>query len=206
AAGDAAGAAAHLAGASEDGAVRDARHRGGGAAGRPGAGPVGAAGADPGGDSDPAGAPAHAHCRGTSRHRGDHVAHLEDTRARRAGELTPVVVGATPRLPGLRREVWQPALVVAVVLGAWETLVRAGEVEALFFPAPTTIVLTLARLAASGQLESDLAATLARLAAGFLLGGGAGLVLGLGMGWSYRLRVVVDPLVAAAHPIPKIAV
>jgi len=134
------------------------------------------------------------------------VAHLEDTRARRAGELTPVVVGATPRLPGLRREVWQPALVVAVVLGAWETLVRAGEVEALFFPAPTTIVLTLARLAASGQLESDLAATLARLAAGFLLGGGAGLVLGLGMGWSYRLRVVVDPLVAAAHPIPKIAV
>ena len=39
-----------------------------------------------------------------------------------------------------------------------------------------------------------------------MLGGIPGMVLGLLMGWSRRLRIVIDPLIAAAHPIPKIAI
>lgn len=41
---------------------------------------------------------------------------------------------------------------------------------------------------------------------GFFLGGISGLMLGLAMGWSRSLRMVIDPLIAAAHPVPKIAI
>jgi NitT/TauT family transport system permease protein len=55
-------------------------------------------------------------------------------------------------------------------------------------------------------LAIHLRATLSRLFLGFALGGFPGLILGLAMGWSHRLRRIIDPLIAALHPIPKIAV
>jgi NitT/TauT family transport system permease protein len=68
------------------------------------------------------------------------------------------------------------------------------------------VALTLGELLVSGKLAEHLAATLSRVALGCVLGGVPGLVLGLFMGWSRPLRVVVDPFVAAAHPVPKIAI
>ena len=99
-----------------------------------------------------------------------------------------------------------PALVTVVVLIAWEAGVRAGILKALFFPAPTTIIRTLAKMIANGDLFVDLGATLSRLGQGLLLGSGVGLLVGLVMGWSRPLREVVDPFIAAAHPIPKISI
>jgi len=93
-----------------------------------------------------------------------------------------------------------------VALAIWEWQVRIGGLSALFFPAPSTIARTLARLVTSGELETHLSATLSRLFLGFALGGLPGLILGLAMGWSRRLRAIIDPLIAAAHPVPKIAV
>jgi NitT/TauT family transport system permease protein len=107
---------------------------------------------------------------------------------------------------GLRLEWWLPAAVVAVALTVWEWQARTGGLSALFFPAPSTIALTLVRLLTSGELAVNVGATLSRLFLGFALGGLPGLILGLAMGWSRRLRVVVDPFIAAAHPVPKIAV
>jgi NitT/TauT family transport system permease protein len=107
---------------------------------------------------------------------------------------------------GLRLERWLPAAIVAGVLAVWEWRVHAGGLSALFFPAPSTIALTLVRLLGSGELASHLSATLSRLSLGFALGGLPGLTLGLTMGWSRRLRLVIDPLIAAAHPVPKIAI
>jgi NitT/TauT family transport system permease protein len=95
---------------------------------------------------------------------------------------------------------------VAGVLIAWEWSVRSGRLSALFFPAPSTIVLTIVRLLASGELAMHMSATLSRVALGFVLGGAPGLALGLAMGWSRSLRAALDPLVAAVHPLPKIAV
>lgn len=105
-----------------------------------------------------------------------------------------------------RREWWLPVGVLGAILLIWELRGRTGGLSALFFPAPTTIALTLARLATSGELATHLGATLSRLLLGFICGGLPALILGLGMGWSRRLRVVVDPFIAAAHPIPKIAI
>lgn len=103
-------------------------------------------------------------------------------------------------------ERWIPLLITLVALSAWEWSVRTGRLEALFFPAPSTIVRTLAGLFVDGTMTGHLRATLTRLLTGLAVGGIPGLLLGLAMGWSQRLRAIVDPFVAATHPIPKIAV
>ncbi len=101
---------------------------------------------------------------------------------------------------------WLPAsLLVLAVLVVWEICVRLEWLGALFFPAPTTILQTLLDDVLSGELAVDLRATLARLVAGVLIGGSIGTATGLVMGWSQRMRRFMDPLVAAAHPIPKIS-
>jgi NitT/TauT family transport system permease protein len=107
-----------------------------------------------------------------------------------------------PRLP--RRLL--PAAVAGGLLAFWEAGVRLGAVPEFFFPAPSTIVRTLIELTAAGILLPHLGATLARTAAGALLGCLPAAVLGLLMGWSPRVREALDPLVAALHPLPKIAV
>jgi NitT/TauT family transport system permease protein len=93
-----------------------------------------------------------------------------------------------------------------LLLVVWEAGVRAGLIPALFFPAPSTIIVTLWRSLSDGEMAGHLAATLSRVIAGFLLGGIPGFVLGLFMGWSRSFRKALDPFVAAAHPIPKISI
>ena len=99
-----------------------------------------------------------------------------------------------------------PAVVALAALLLWEALVRAGVVGPLWFPPPTRIVARLAELTASGELARHLRVTLGRLLPGLVLGGLPGLLLGLSMGMSLRLRTIVDPFVAAFHPVPKIAI
>lgn len=89
--------------------------------------------------------------------------------------------------------------------GSWEAASRAGLVSPLYFPAPSRIAATLAALAADGTLAGHLAVTLGRVGVGFLLGALPALGLGLLAGWLPRVRTAVDPLVAALHPVPKIA-
>jgi NitT/TauT family transport system permease protein len=91
------------------------------------------------------------------------------------------------------------------MLMLWEGGVRLGLVSALFFPPPSTIAATISRLTREADLAAHTGMTLQRLALGSMLGGVPALAAGWLMGWSRRLRDVVDPLVAAAHPIPKIA-
>jgi ABC-type nitrate/sulfonate/bicarbonate transport system permease component len=134
------------------------------------------------------------------------VAHLENARRGSAQEPVDTRLKKGRRLAWPRLERWLPAAVVAVALAIWEWQVRIGGLSALFFPAPSTIARTLAQLVTSGELATHLSATLSRLFLGFALGGLPGLILGLVMGWSRRLRAIIDPLVAAAHPVPKIAV
>jgi len=99
-----------------------------------------------------------------------------------------------------------PLLVVVALLVAWEWLARAGVLRTVLFSSPTVIAKTLASSFASGEMGSHLMATLARASAGLALGAIPGLLLGLAMGWSGRLRRALDPILAALHPIPKIAI
>jgi NitT/TauT family transport system permease protein len=58
----------------------------------------------------------------------------------------------------------------------------------------------------SGELFEEFSVTFKRVTLGFVYGGGIGLLLGLAMGWSSRLRTMLDPIVAALHPVPKLAI
>ncbi len=98
-----------------------------------------------------------------------------------------------------------PFVVPVVVLAAWEIAVRAGILEPLFFPPPTLIIQTFSKLIGNGELLSNLYPTLGRIFGGLALGTVPGLMLGLAMGWSRRVRLVFDPIVAALYPVPKIA-
>lgn len=98
-----------------------------------------------------------------------------------------------------------PWLLVGGMLLLWEALATAGLVSPVILPPPSAIAWSLLEMVRSGELGPHLAATLWRLALGLLTGAGSGTLLGLWMGASPGARRALDPLVAALHPLPKIA-
>jgi ABC-type nitrate/sulfonate/bicarbonate transport system permease component len=111
--------------------------------------------------------------------------------------VTPRSVDASAR--------WLPLVVVLAGTLAWEAAARLGVIPSLFFPPPSAIARALVRMLVDGDLGRHVGATLARVLAGAALGGLPGLLVGLLMGWSRRVRAALDPMVAAIHPLPKIA-
>ena len=92
-----------------------------------------------------------------------------------------------------------------VILVALEILVRSGVDTGLFLPAPSVVAGSLWDMLSSGVLFQNLAVTIARIAGGLFFGGTIGISLGLIAGTSHRMRGIIDPMVAALHPIPRLA-
>jgi len=95
---------------------------------------------------------------------------------------------------------------VGILVIVWEALVRVGVLSPIWLPAPSAILIEVARSSVDGELPAHVAATALRVVPGLFLGVIPGIVLGLLMGWSPSLRRAVDPIVAALHPLPKIAI
>lgn len=106
----------------------------------------------------------------------------------------------------IKLEPWLPLIVVVAAVLFWEFLSAQGVISRLFFPAPSSIIKALVKMILDGRVATHLTASAIRLGLGFLIGGSIGLLLGLAMGWSGRLRAFLDPIIAAVHPIPKIAI
>ena len=116
----------------------------------------------------------------------------------------PVVYEPAPAPP--TRPAWLlGGLALVAVILLWEAVARLGWVPALFLPAPTAVLAEAARMARSGELGRHVAVSLARVASGFALGAAVGTGLGVLLGSSRVLWALVNPLVAATYPIPKIA-
>lgn len=113
---------------------------------------------------------------------------------------------SSPSQKQLKFEKVIPILLTLLILSVWEALSDLGIISALFYPSPTRILLTFWQLLISGKLGANLEITLTRLGSGLILGMIPGVVLGFLMGWSRRLRVIIDPFIAALHPIPKTAI
>ncbi|HKP15740.1 MAG TPA: ABC transporter permease [Gemmatimonadaceae bacterium] len=96
-------------------------------------------------------------------------------------------------------------IVWAAILGGLEALVRFGLHTGFFLPPPSDVIASLGKMIVDGSLATNLVSTLGRIGLGLLCGAGAGVTLGLAMGTSRRLRRIIDPLVAALHPIPRLA-
>jgi NitT/TauT family transport system permease protein/putative hydroxymethylpyrimidine transport system permease protein len=98
-----------------------------------------------------------------------------------------------------------PLLVVAVLVGGWEAIVRAGWVDALLLPAPTQILQSLWE--DRGLLAPDLWVTtyevLAGLAAAFVLGAALAVAMHLFRPVERALRPLV--VGSQAVPLPVIA-
>ena len=92
------------------------------------------------------------------------------------------------------------------MLAVWELLARGGFISPIVAPAPSRIVAALINELKTGELQDHLTATAARLSVGLAIGGTVGILAGIAMGLSWRLRRFADPFVAAAHPLPKIAI
>lgn len=97
------------------------------------------------------------------------------------------------------------ALVATLILAAWEIAARTGLLASNFVPAPSAVARALGESWRRDGLPSHLVMTLLRVAGGLALGAGAGFLVGLTLGSFHRARRVVDPFVAALHPIPKLA-
>jgi NitT/TauT family transport system permease protein len=93
-------------------------------------------------------------------------------------------------------------LAVAVL---WELSVQAGIMSGRFLPPPTETLAALYRGIQSGEMVASVAITVRRVFSGLLLGASLGLVAGWVLGASRRLSAVTDPMIAALHPIPKLA-
>jgi len=106
---------------------------------------------------------------------------------------------------GRRPLPWAAPLLAVALLAAWELAARRGWIPTLFYPAPSLVLATLGEMFVGGELGKHLGATFGRLAVAFLWGGGAGLLLGVALGWWPKLRAVVDPFISAIHPIPRLA-
>lgn len=92
-----------------------------------------------------------------------------------------------------------------LLLLLWEFLGRVGALDQRFFPAPSAIVNTFARLLLSGELLGHVVISLSRVTIGFIIGTLPALFLGMLMGLSRYFRAALKPMVGALYPIPKTA-
>jgi sulfonate transport system permease protein len=102
----------------------------------------------------------------------------------------------------------RPALGLVLPLGLallWEGAVRVGLSDGRLVPPPSRIFATLAELAQTGELQRHVAATLLRVAAGFVLGTTAATLMGALAGYSALVRRLVDPTLQGLRAVPSIA-
>jgi sulfonate transport system permease protein len=112
------------------------------------------------------------------------------------------------RVPGLTIKAvlrFKGLLVPIVTVALWEILSAAGLIPQNWLPAPSAIVTTLLDLWRNGDLPRHIAATIARVGAGFLLGALGGTLLGGITGSSRTARELLDPTIQALRNIPSMA-
>ena len=90
-------------------------------------------------------------------------------------------------------------------LALWQLLLMAGLGDRRFIPAPTDIAVRFWQLIVSGELAMHTGVTLLRVFGGFFIGAIPGVACGLLMAMFKPVRFIIDPLIAALFPIPKIA-
>ncbi|WP_409191053.1 ABC transporter permease [Bradyrhizobium sp. RDM4] len=96
-------------------------------------------------------------------------------------------------------------LSVPAFVGIWELIARLRIVNAVLFPPPSTVAVAVLDWIHSGQFFGDLAASLFRVTAGFLIGAAAGILLGVLTGQFRLVSSLLSPLFHILRPIPPIA-
>jgi ABC-type nitrate/sulfonate/bicarbonate transport system permease component len=132
------------------------------------------------------------------------MADLEHIAYGRANDPVMMATKAMQTLKELSDRLLLLLLMCAGIL-IWEWLAAMNWVNPLFFPAPSTIAASFFHELLSGDLVLNLLVTLRRAGIGLFLGCTSGLAMGLLLGWSTRLRRLLDPIIGALYPLPKLA-
>ncbi|MFS8639221.1 MAG: ABC transporter permease [Symbiobacteriaceae bacterium] len=112
---------------------------------------------------------------------------------------------APRRLLAAHRDRLLSILSPLALLVLWEVLVRAGLLDVRFFPPPSQVAVRFLELVADGSLGRHVGISLLRVVLGFTAGAAPAVVIGLTMGLFPLVRALLEPIVAALYPIPKIA-
>jgi len=96
-------------------------------------------------------------------------------------------------------------LVPVLLLVVWELLAERGLVSVRVLPAPSNVLRAGVRLLESGELLTHLGVSFQRAAIGFVLGGSAGLVLGVLNGLSRVSEVLFDSPLQMLRNVPHLA-
>jgi len=92
---------------------------------------------------------------------------------------------------------------VAAFVLLWSVLSNSGWVSSLLLPSPFRVLHSVADVGTT--LVLHVAATVARIAVGFLLGAVVGVAVGMGMQYSRVVFVALDGLVETWRPVPPVA-
>ena len=118
---------------------------------------------------------------------------------------------AAARRARVRRTVWIRVgqfLVALIVIGGWQWFTAVGWVDKFFFGQPTGIWNSLVHLftvgTAFGTIWENLWVTVQEALFGFLLGTGAGVVIGILFGSNRYLASVFGPYIKIVNSIPRI--
>ena len=97
-------------------------------------------------------------------------------------------------------------VLVVLVLGAWEAAARVGAINPAFLPPPSAVATAWLGYAASGDLATNLVATLSSWAQGFAIAAVLGVVLGVLMGLFPVVRAMLSTLAELLRPMPSVAI
>jgi ABC-type nitrate/sulfonate/bicarbonate transport system permease component len=94
---------------------------------------------------------------------------------------------------------------IVLLLVAWEVFARSGAVTAFVLPPFSAVLSRIWSDALTGDLAINVAVTLYRALAGFLIAAAGGILLGMAMSRITLARWFFDPIVSVGFPMPKIA-
>jgi sulfonate transport system permease protein len=118
--------------------------------------------------------------------------------------LRSAALWARLRPVGQRARLAAAAVLPIVVLAIWSLAARYELVAPQILPAPSLVWTTALELVASGQLQPELLVSIWRVAAGLLIGGTAGLAIGIATGLSRTAEAYLAPSVRAVLLVPSL--
>jgi NitT/TauT family transport system permease protein len=95
-------------------------------------------------------------------------------------------------------------LAVAVLLGIWQ-LCAGRLISAFWISSPSLVAVRLWQWMIDGTLWPQLGTTLVEAGYGFVIGAGAGILLGLVLGQMRLVTLVLEPIIFALYSLPRIA-
>ncbi|MFO0387622.1 MAG: aliphatic sulfonate ABC transporter permease SsuC [bacterium] len=98
-----------------------------------------------------------------------------------------------------------PWLVPLLLLAVWQLSAQSGWLSTRVLPAPLDVLKATTRLALSGELLTHVKISAGRALAGFAMGGGTGLVLGLLTGSVRWAETLLDTTLQMIRNIPPLA-